>query len=305
MTETAPEVFSSRALIEALTNPAALQGIRRCFGAAAFEDGLRGLVVELIDPQLLKVVLGPELAPKWAPGLEKLYSTMRERHPSHFPDIDQSWRRQRNYWHSLLRSAKGAAKLLDEEAEAASAAAGGHGDVVDRTQGAVRLPGAAQEGSNGRVQPRPAVKHAASRFPGKDLQPTVSADGGDEEEPPDAGGSKPGGGKPGRESSAGRGCAGVGGGPGAVASGSGPPPGVVRGADVRMSDRLSGGPAGRALSADSGAAVAELLSAMLHSDAALEKVRRRWASDRGGSSAWDRWAVPRNLGAIGRNRPRR
>ena len=141
MPQTSTETLSSRSLISALTDPSALKVIRGRFEGMAFETGLRGLVVELIDPQLLRVVLGPRLAPRWALGLEKLYKSMRERYPSQFPDIDQSWHRQRNYWHSLLRSARRAAEAADEEAEAASAASGAHGDVVERTQGVPVRPG--------------------------------------------------------------------------------------------------------------------------------------------------------------------
>ena len=92
--------FSARGFISALTDPAALQKIRRQFQEMDPQRDLKPLVVEVIDPQLLRVVLGPALAPQWVPELEKVYSRIRERPPADFPDIDNVWQRQRAYWHA-------------------------------------------------------------------------------------------------------------------------------------------------------------------------------------------------------------
>ena len=102
----AEAALRSRDMIHALGKPKALRALRRRFQGMDPQRDLKPLVVEIIDPQLLRVALGPDLASRWAPGLEKVYATIRERHPAHFDDIDEVWRRQREYWHALLRGKK-------------------------------------------------------------------------------------------------------------------------------------------------------------------------------------------------------
>ena len=61
----------SRDLIQALGKPEALRGLRRRFQEMDPQRDLKPLVAEVIDPQLLGVALGPDLASRWASGLEK------------------------------------------------------------------------------------------------------------------------------------------------------------------------------------------------------------------------------------------
>ena len=102
----AEAALQSRDLIQALGKPRALRALRRRFQGMDPQRDLKPLVVEIIDPQLLRVALGPDLASRWAPGLEKVYATIRERHPARFNDIDEVWHRQREFWHGLLRGKK-------------------------------------------------------------------------------------------------------------------------------------------------------------------------------------------------------
>ena len=107
----AEAALQSRDLIQALGKPRALRALRRRFQGMDPQRDLKPLVVEIIDPQLLRVALGPDLAPRWAPGLEEVYATIRKRHPAHFDDIDEVWRRQREYWQALLRGKKRSSSL--------------------------------------------------------------------------------------------------------------------------------------------------------------------------------------------------
>ena len=97
---------------------------------------LRPLVVELIDPKLLRVALGPEVGPVWASSLQHVYDAMREMQPTDFHDVDASWKRQRGYWRSILRSARQAMQETEEAEAEGSASAGAHGAVADVTVGA-------------------------------------------------------------------------------------------------------------------------------------------------------------------------
>ena len=250
MPDPAQVTLSSRSLISALTDPVSLQGLRTRFRGLDPVADIRPLVVELIDPQLLRVALGPELGPVWAPALEKIYGVMRDRHPAHFHDVHASWRRQRDYWYAVVRSGRKQAEAADEASAEASSSSGAHGGVVDRTQGREPQAGVADAetaSSNGRArriaQPKRFGEAADPDPDVEDAAPVLhSGDGpldGDPDDPDqdDRGGRGASSGEGGRSSSSAsvikRGAVGLGGGAVAVSArspgtspeptGSGPP----------------------------------------------------------------------------------
>ena len=63
------------------------------------------LLVQAIDPLLLTVILGQDLAVLWVPPLERYYAQVRRASPATFLDFDRAWELQRRRWRSLVESA--------------------------------------------------------------------------------------------------------------------------------------------------------------------------------------------------------
>ena len=267
---------------------------------------VRSLVLEVIDPQLLRVALGPDLGPVWVPSLERVYAEIRGRSPAHFHDVDASWRQQRNYWYSLLRSGRRTAAQIDEAEAEDSAAAGSHGVVADVTVGqAGRVRGEAEPaGSNGSAprtvrtiragdapDPDPDVESVpealVSDRPAEGLEdgePEVSVP--EDDETPRAGV---------KLASPSLGCGGT----------REPAPDVVRGgAKVAGSVGAVRGRAARGFDADPAAGVAALMTAMLHSDHTLKQFRRTWVSSGRGVDSWAWFTLPGDLATVARDRTR-
>ena len=319
------ESLSSRTLISALTDPLSLHGLRRRFAGAQPDMGrLRPLVVELIDPKLLRVALGPKVGPPWASSLQRVYDAMREMQPADFHDVDASWKRQRGYWRSILRSARQTLQAGEEAEADQSAASGAHGAVADVTVGARRaaddgVVGAAASGTArdpGRKRVSRLARFGDAPDPDPDVEslaPPLSDEGDldpDDEfgdRPPEAGG----GARP-RAASRLREDEAPGEAPDLVRPGAAA---AIGGADRGSQPvvRRSGAPAGggpaptaaaRARAADPGAAVVQLIAAMLHSPQSVDRLRREWISSRADSTAWDRWALPPSVAEVIRERHR-
>ena len=325
MSASAAGTLSSRTLISALTDPLALHGLRTHFGSVEPDvDRLRLLVVELIDPKLLRVALGPAVGPPWASNLQRVYDKMREAQPADFHDVDASWKRQRRYWQSILKSLRVGLQAVEEDAADASAASGAHGAVVERTVGRPeRAADPGQSGARGdREAARPRRVRQLSTFgeapdPDPDVEsvaPPIEGVSGDapEVEPADPGAVRS------RRPDA-RGASAPAPPPSRSSGDAAPdfaPPGVAGGAGAparapvvrRPGAAAGGGPAGssvrRPAAADPGSAVVQLIAAMLQSPQSLDRVRREWITSRASSTAWDRWSLPPAVAEVVRDRSR-
>ena len=81
------------------------------FRGAVPQEHVRSLLVQAIDPLLLRAVLGQELARRWVPLLERYYTQARRRSPATFLDFDRVWADQRQRWEPIatadLRAGRG------------------------------------------------------------------------------------------------------------------------------------------------------------------------------------------------------
>ena len=67
--------------------------------------GLRRLVLQAVDPELLEAVVGPDLVPAWVAPLRAQYVRFQRAYPADWVDVEKVWRQQRARW----RGASGAA----------------------------------------------------------------------------------------------------------------------------------------------------------------------------------------------------
>ena len=154
----APAVFrppTGEDLVTAvLTGDAAVRPIRAMFRAAAPQDHVRGLLVQAVDPLLLKAVLGPDIAPPWVSLLERYYAQARRRSPATFLDFDRAWADQRRRWQPLADGADdpGAAQEAAVEPDTALDVPG-RGVAADRpvASGARRASRAAEPAEPSRM----------------------------------------------------------------------------------------------------------------------------------------------------------
>lgn len=327
-------VPTSRTLIDALSDPAALRDLRRRFQALDPGSDLRRLVAEVIDPHLLRIALGPELAGRWASPLDELYGVLRARHPAHFHDVDAAWRRQRSYWGPVVSRIQACArKKAEDEDSSASASAAGHGAVADVTVGPA--PPAAAAGSNGgRLSHRRAdpTVFGAAPLAGEDVVAVpgaaVPVASEDVEEIPSAGA---GGAPPSpaelvaapRMPKAVRAVPAAAVAPAAVSAAVAAPRLQVQArtehpvpplagageelAPVRGSNEGPGGtdavpvvPPAR----EDGFGAAALAAALAHSPEAVDALRRRWVAVGGGADAWNSWTLPADVSHYFRSRQR-
>ena len=61
-------------------------------------DGLKRLVRQTVDPELLETVVGPRLASKWVDPLRAQYARFRQARPAEWEAVEKTWREQRNLW---------------------------------------------------------------------------------------------------------------------------------------------------------------------------------------------------------------
>ena len=152
---------------------------RAMFRAACPEDHVRALLVQAIDPLLLRVVLGPELAGRWVPALERYSAGVRRRSPATFLDFDRVWRQQRRRWQPLVgegstitaEAAQQAA--VAPETSAAENARRPSGDAAAAAAGSAVVP----ESSPQPARPRPRRADRCGpplRRPRSPIQPACS-----------------------------------------------------------------------------------------------------------------------------------
>ena len=61
-------------------------------------DGLKRLVRQAVDPELLETVVGPRLASTWVDPLRAQYARFKQAYPTDWQDVETTWRQQRNLW---------------------------------------------------------------------------------------------------------------------------------------------------------------------------------------------------------------
>ena len=88
-------------MLAILAGDAEVRRYRAMFRVATPYQHVRSLLVQAIDPLLLRVVLGADVARRWVPLLERYYAKARRRSPATFLDFDRVWEDQRRRWQPL------------------------------------------------------------------------------------------------------------------------------------------------------------------------------------------------------------
>lgn len=256
--------------------------------------GLKRLVLQAVDPELLTAVVGSRLVPVWVDPLRAQYRRFKQAYPADWVDIEKVWREQRARW----RPPKGTAGSGSSSASASAPVLSRGYPQRDPDAGRGRRP----------VRPVPAAGPVRKSPPVHRPVPAGVAAFGDPEveavaAPPDpvASGavaeevaeaasrqahsreqvSKP--------ASAGKSAR-------AVDAGASAPGGAVNGALVARAPVPHGTGAGSddrsiVLSGKAGALVERLLQAMTESRARVDSVRRVWIDADGVVGGWDLWAL--------------
>ena len=317
MPEGAPQRKRARVqLVEVLIGAVCAGGARLTRVRSEFErmdaaDGLKRLVLQAVDPELLAAVVGPRLAPVWVEPLRAQYARFRQAYPADWVDVEKVWREQRARWRRPAGTAGSGS---------ASASTGARVPSRGYPQ---RDPGSARAGpprAGRRPAPAVAARRRASDAPlvhrpvpagvapvhDTDVEPVAAppddvlsgaasagadasaaaadAARGDARKrdaarppaPPDATGS---------DARASRG--GVNG--AAVALPAAPRP--AAGAGAVRDGAASSDDARIVLSGGAGALVERLLQAMADSRASVDSVRRVWIDADGVTGGWDLWAL--------------
>ena len=77
-----------------------LSRVRSEFERMDARDGVKRLVLQAVDPELLEVVVGPRLAPAWVKPLRAQYARFKQAYPADWVDVEEVWRKQRARWRS-------------------------------------------------------------------------------------------------------------------------------------------------------------------------------------------------------------
>ena len=77
-----------------------LSRVRSEFERMDAGDGVRRLVRQAVDPELLEAVVGPQLAPAWVKPLRAQYARFKREYPADWVDVEKVWREQREQWRS-------------------------------------------------------------------------------------------------------------------------------------------------------------------------------------------------------------
>lgn len=137
-------------LVEAvLAGEDAVERVRARFRGVSPTESVSRLVVQAVDPLLLGVVLGSELAAAWVPVLQRSYDQARRASPATFMDFGRAWDLQRRRWQPLLDDADAGPRAAAPPVDSLAPSAG-----PDRTAAVRGAPAAASRG--GRRGPRPA-----------------------------------------------------------------------------------------------------------------------------------------------------
>ena len=77
-----------------------LSRVRSEFERMDAGEGVKRLVLQAVDPELLEAVVGPQLAPAWVKPLRAQYARFKQAYPADWVDIEKVWREQRERWRS-------------------------------------------------------------------------------------------------------------------------------------------------------------------------------------------------------------
>ena len=77
-----------------------LSRVRSEFERMDAGDGVKRLVLQAVDPELLEAVVGPQLAPAWVKPLRAQYARFKQAYPADWVDVEKVWRQQRARWWS-------------------------------------------------------------------------------------------------------------------------------------------------------------------------------------------------------------
>ena len=77
-----------------------LSRVRSEFERMDAGQGVKRLVLQAVDPELLEAVVGPRLAPAWVKPLRAQYARFQQAYPADWADVERVWREQRARWRS-------------------------------------------------------------------------------------------------------------------------------------------------------------------------------------------------------------
>jgi len=312
-------------LVEVLIGAVCAGGPRLLRVRSEFErmdaaDGLKRLVLQAVDPELLAAVVGPRLFAAWVEPLRVQYARFKQAYPADWVDVEKVWREQRARW----RRPEGAGAASAGPVSRGSGSSGSQGAARGYPARGVSAAGrAAPPRGGGRPSPaapaaRPASRESVAHRPvpagvaavhDLDVEPVVAppdrvvsgevaADVADVDAAAAAGwearkrdpAAKPA--KPAPADAEAAGGSASGGGLNGVSADPPAPPRPAGAAD-RVPRRAadSAGDAHIVFSGKAGALVERLLGAMRDSRARVESVRRVWIDADGVSGGWDLWAL--------------
>ena len=81
-----------------------LSRVRSEFERMDAGKGVKRLVLQAVDPELLEAVVGPQLAPAWVKPLRAQYARFKQVYPADWVDVEEVWRKQRARWQSKAAS---------------------------------------------------------------------------------------------------------------------------------------------------------------------------------------------------------
>ena len=125
-------------------------------------QGVKRLVLQAVDPELLEAVVGPRLAPAWVKPLRAQYARFKQAYPADWVDVEKVWRKQRARWRSKLhrtasrRTARSRLPKLSRRAR--------------RTRRPVRPTGRSSSGDPGTTARESPAAEPSHRLPG--VRPT-------------------------------------------------------------------------------------------------------------------------------------
>ena len=77
-----------------------LSRVRSEFERMDAGKGVKRLMLQAVDPELLEAVVGPQLAPVWVKPLRARYARFKQAYPADWVDVEKVWREQRARWRS-------------------------------------------------------------------------------------------------------------------------------------------------------------------------------------------------------------
>ena len=89
------------------TGGSRLSRVRSEFERMDAGKGVKRLMLQAVDPELLEAVVGPQLAPAWVKPLRARYARFKQAYPADWADVEKVWREQRTRWRSKAAPHRG------------------------------------------------------------------------------------------------------------------------------------------------------------------------------------------------------